>query len=420
MISLADLRARNVQPVWQEAVAVIQELIQTVSTTSSPLPDLEHIALIPNGDVVALPGSSVPSDPVRHAAMMLNILVDGVATPPELEQFLQRNLTSPPQLDSIAEFSRQLSFFERPGRRTDVERLVGRAAAAEQMTRADEELKRLMEKANEATEKPPKEMFEEQRPARRVPTMVAAALLLIGAIALGAFWWRGRSAHPPQQAAVNPAAAATTSDPSAARDLKAQGTDPKAAEAAKPEPSFLEKTAAAVKSAVGALVGSGSAPAATPAPAAQNASATPEKARPHVRHNGNGTAPKIAAAPLAEGNGDTKPATSVELLPMTEDVTAGSGDDANVYTSTDATVIPPVMVRPVLPKEPPPGVPLHQIGTIDVWVDENGDVEQVRLMSPANRYQERMLVSAAKMWKFRPAFKDGHPVRYRTRVRLTV
>ena len=31
-----------------------------------------------------------------------------------------------------------------------------------------------------------------------------------------------------------------------------------------------------------------------------------------------------------------------------------------------------------------------------------------------------MLVSAAKMWKFRPAFKDGHPVRYRTRVRLTV
>ena len=130
MISLADLRARNVQPVWQEAVAVIQELIQTVSTTSSPLPDLEHIALIPNGDVVALPGSSVPTDSVRHAAMMLNVLVEGIATPPELEQFLQRNLTSPPQLESLAEFSRQLAFFERPGRRADVERLVGRAAAA--------------------------------------------------------------------------------------------------------------------------------------------------------------------------------------------------------------------------------------------------------------------------------------------------
>src|ERR1700752_2056311 len=161
MISLADLRARNVQPVWQEAVAVIQELIQAVSATSSPLPDLEHIALIPNCDVVALPGSSVPADSVRHAAMMLNVLVEGVATPPELEEFLQRNLTSPPQLDSLAEFSRQLAFFGRPGRRAVVERLVERAAAAEQMTRADEELKRLMEKANESDDKPSKDTFKE-------------------------------------------------------------------------------------------------------------------------------------------------------------------------------------------------------------------------------------------------------------------
>jgi hypothetical protein len=413
MISLADLRARNVQPVWQEAVAVIQELIQTVSTTSSPLPDLEHIALIPNGDVVALPGSSVPTDSVRHAAMMLNVLVDGIATPPELEQFLQRNLTSPPQLDSLAEFSRQLAFFERPGRRADVERLVGRAAAAEQMTRADEELKRLMEKANESEDKPSKEMFKEQRSARRLPTLVAAAVLLIGAVALGAIWLRGRSAQPPQQAAADPAAA--PADAAGAPGSKAPA-DAKAGQAPKPEPSFLERTTAAVKSAVGALVGSGSAPAA--APAAPPPPAAPEKARPRAHRTQPGS--RIAAAPLAPANGEAKHATSVELLPMTEDVTTGSEDDANVYTSTDSSVIPPVMVRPVLPKEPPPGVPLHQIGTIDVWVDENGDVEQVRLMSPANRYQERMLVSAAKMWKFRPAFKNGHPVRYRTRVRLTV
>ena len=33
---------------------------------------------------------------------------------------------------------------------------------------------------------------------------------------------------------------------------------------------------------------------------------------------------------------------------------------------------------------------------------------------------ERMMVSAAKMWKFRPAFKDGHPVRYREKIRITL
>ena len=64
MISLADLRARNVTPIWQEAVAVVQELIQTVRATTGSaelLPDLEHIALIPNGDVVAMPGSPEPA-----------------------------------------------------------------------------------------------------------------------------------------------------------------------------------------------------------------------------------------------------------------------------------------------------------------------------------------------------------------------
>jgi hypothetical protein len=417
MISVADLRARNVQLVWQEAVAVIQELIQTVSATSSPLPDLEHIALIPNGDVVALPGSSAPSDPVRHAAMMLTVLVDGIATPPELEQFLQRNLTSPPQVDDLAEFSRQLAFFERPGRRTDVERLVGRAAAAEQITRADEELKRLMEKANEADQKPALEIFEKGRSVRRLPTMVVAIALLIGALALAAFWWLNRSAPPAQQAAADEASAGAPADAQAAPGANAHGTQAKPGQPQTPAPSLLERTTAAVRSAVSALVGSGSAPTSAP-PSEAPPPAAPEKARQHARRP---SSPKIAAAPPEPSNaGDAKPATSVEILPMTEDVTAVTEADANVYTSTDAKVIPPVMVRPVLPKEPPPGVPLHQIGTIDVWVDENGDVEQVRLMSPANRYQERMLVSAAKMWKFRPAFKDGHPVRYRTRVRLTV
>ena len=84
------------------------------------------------------------------------------------------------------------------------------------------------------------------------------------------------------------------------------------------------------------------------------------------------------------------------------------------------TVTPAVIVRPVLPKEPPPNVPPEQVGTIEVVVDEQGDVLNVKLISPANRFHERMLVSAAKMWKFRPAYKDGQPVRYRTRVRLTI
>jgi TonB family protein len=64
-------------------------------------------------------------------------------------------------------------------------------------------------------------------------------------------------------------------------------------------------------------------------------------------------------------------------------------------------------------------VPDEQIGTLEFVVSESGAVEHVRLVSPANRYQERMLVAAAKAWQFRPATREGRPVRYLTRIRVT-
>jgi hypothetical protein len=47
-------------------------------------------------------------------------------------------------------------------------------------------------------------------------------------------------------------------------------------------------------------------------------------------------------------------------------------------------------------------------------------VAHVKLLSTSNRYQERMLLSAAKSWRFQPATKNGRPVRFRARVRITV
>jgi hypothetical protein len=91
-----------------------------------------------------------------------------------------------------------------------------------------------------------------------------------------------------------------------------------------------------------------------------------------------------------------------------------------IYTSSDKEVHAPVMVRPVLPTSPPTNVPANQLGTLELLVDERGDVEHVRLVSPFNRHQERMIVSSAKAWKFSPATRNGHPVKYRTKVRLTI
>jgi cytoskeletal protein RodZ len=457
MVTLADLRARNVQPAWQEAVAVVQELVQTINSTGAGLPDLDHVALIPNGDVVVLPGSLAPDEPVRHAALMLQGLVEGAPTPPELALFIERNVSTPAQSATLADFARNLSFYERPGRRADVERLVARAVAVAQNTRAEEELRRLKERTVENQDRRLEETVFSDTVAmtdRGRPVLAIAGVLLALVLLVGGWWWWQRARAP--QAPVA-ATSAETSAPGAAGATDAAGSGAtSAADAtgaavpagtaapagttapagtpggtaagatgavgtatagapAKPEPSLIDRAAAAVKSTVDKVMGTPAAPApVAAAPPPPPPPAPPKKHRkpaPPVKE-----APAVAAVAPAVAS---TPAPAAPSAPAPVVLAAPPVDDA-VYTMADAAVIPPVLVRPVIPKEPPAGVPEDQIGTIDVLVDEQGDVETVRLRSPGNRYQERMLVSAAKMWKFRPAFKDGHPVRYRTRVRLTV
>ena len=479
MVSLAELRARNVAPIWQEAVAVVQELIQTVKATTGSaelLPDLEHVALIPNGDVVALPGSPEPAVPVRHAAVLLKLLVDGAAVPPELDQFIARNVAEPPQYDSVAEFSRNLAFFERPGRRSDVERLVGRAIAAEQTSRADEELRRLKQRASEVADAPeaPAMLQQHETRTQMVPIAVVAGLGVVIVAAGLWLWQRARAPQAPPPAAISAEAGADGSAPGsttpaadvpadaaaagatpggatppagegAASDAAAGGVESPDGAAAAPagtapasapgRRSLLQRAGDAVRSAVNSLMGGSSdpapasaqvdAPAAEPSTGRSRGTTTPSRTRAARRAaEASAAAATAAPAPADTGQAPTPaeaPATvtSAAVVPEPADVAPSEGAPM-IFTSADPTVTPPVIVRPMLPRDTSPHVPPEQIGVIEVLVDEQGDVVSVRLISPANRFHERMLVSAAKMWKFRPAYKDGQPVRYRTRVRLTI
>jgi hypothetical protein len=135
---------------------------------------------------------------------MLRVILEDVPTPPELEQFLARNLTTPPQNGSIAEFSSKLSFFERPGRRSDVSGLAG-AAVAVQLKQADDGLKRLTEKGHAADQTTSTVVFpQEQRRPRLVLLLVG--VLLVGAVLVPTWWWRTRT-RPAQPAQANTAQA---------------------------------------------------------------------------------------------------------------------------------------------------------------------------------------------------------------------
>jgi TonB family protein len=87
------------------------------------------------------------------------------------------------------------------------------------------------------------------------------------------------------------------------------------------------------------------------------------------------------------------------------------------YTSANSEVTPPVWYRRQLPSEPAPDA---KTGYFEIVIDTKGDVESVRLISPTRRYEERMLMAAAKAWKFRPARLNGEPVKYRMRVPITL
>jgi hypothetical protein len=89
--------------------------------------------------------------------------------------------------------------------------------------------------------------------------------------------------------------------------------------------------------------------------------------------------------------------------------------DNRVYSVDDSNIVEPVLLRPYFPQSLPGPIDREQ-GVLDLIIDKDGTVEFVRLTSPANRYRERWWVSYAKNWQFRPAFKDGQPVRFRKQI----
>jgi TonB family protein len=92
---------------------------------------------------------------------------------------------------------------------------------------------------------------------------------------------------------------------------------------------------------------------------------------------------------------------------------------AVVYSAADVDVRPPELQRPQLPAERPRGITNEVAGDLELLVLEDGSVGEVRLIPPSNRVQDRMLLSAAKAWRFRPAERAGRVVKYRVRIPIT-
>jgi TonB family protein len=89
---------------------------------------------------------------------------------------------------------------------------------------------------------------------------------------------------------------------------------------------------------------------------------------------------------------------------------------SRTYGPNDADVTPPVVVSQQMPPWRPSKLSATRRdyqGALALVVDQNGNVESVSLLSSLQPEYNAVLLKAAREWKFRPATKDGVPVRYR-------
>lgn len=89
--------------------------------------------------------------------------------------------------------------------------------------------------------------------------------------------------------------------------------------------------------------------------------------------------------------------------------------EPEIYGVQHSSVKRPVSVSKTLPDWRPIGVEERMSfeGILEVVVNEQGKVDSVRVVRPVHPRYDPELVKAAASWTFKPATKDGVPVKYR-------
>jgi len=124
-------------------------------------------------------------------------------------------------------------------------------------------------------------------------------------------------------------------------------------------------------------------------------------------------APVPASAPVApSAQAAPSPSASPESAPMPP--TRASAP--RVYRVDDANVRPPIAIHQRVPSMPTELLAilrrLNKPTIMSLTIDETGSVEKADVRVSINSTYDAMLTRAAVTWKYRPAIKDGVPVRY--------
>src|SRR5262245_28941865 len=108
------------------------------------------------------------------------------------------------------------------------------------------------------------------------------------------------------------------------------------------------------------------------------------------------------------------PAQAQAMAPLGPAGPQPSAESLRIFTSADADTAPPLAqsqrVPPWIPDRAIAGQDFH--GTLELLIDETGAVVTATMRASAHPTYNRLLLRAARDWKFTPARHDGKPVRY--------
>jgi Gram-negative bacterial TonB protein C-terminal len=392
MVSFAEVRRPELALHWHEAVAIVAEVAAMLrSRGHTRVPALDTIILDADGTLRFLDEGRQSAAPGQQLGDMLDALLSPVPCPLELRRLVDDTKTDPPGHATLDAFAEALSFFERPGRQDLLKALATRASAVALEAHASTELERLETRTRSLPDAANARAGTPFSRTRRLVFFIAAAVVVLGAIAGGLL---ALLADTPAQATIKERMQASVERVDQLAKDAIAAINPAKSDA--PAAPALEST-------------STSAPAAAPAQTASKSSRRSLTARPVAV-----SVKEVQAWSVASHSPSTP--TDYPDAPAPAD----DAPDTTIYGADRTDVEPAVLLRPKLPTLAPSSVDPEDIGILEIIVSATGTVEQVRLISTANRFEESMLVAAAKAWPFEPAMKDGHRVRYRTRIRVTL
>lgn len=91
-----------------------------------------------------------------------------------------------------------------------------------------------------------------------------------------------------------------------------------------------------------------------------------------------------------------------------------------IYGGFETGIMPPVIVRQMLPAFPRDLISRNNDGVLEVVISETGAVESTAMRTPINPRYDQIVMTAAKSWKYAPATLNGVPVKFRKTINITV